>query len=110
MDATPCSAVTNQAELTRCWSSAASAAEGAADAQLKAAVVAIATAGPQPTALLHESQANWQRYRDSECALLAAPLAGGSAAQTASAVCRWRLARSRDAELRVVIEAWTAGR
>lgn len=107
-DAGPCAAITAQAELTACWSAAARAAEAAAQARFTAARGLLT--GGEPATLLDDSQSSWQGYRDSQCALFAARLRGGSAAPMATAVCRWRLAREREVELWLLIDAWATDR
>ena len=105
-DETPCATVTQQSELTRCWATAAQAAERAAQAQWASAVAAVAGAGAEPGALLDAGQNDWLRYRDRTCSLFALRVSGGSASTMAGAVCRWRLARERETELRRVIDAF----
>src|SRR5206468_768315 len=103
---TPCGELSAQAAVTACWTSAARAAETELQARWALAAAATKAAGPRPEALLRQAQAHWQRFRNTECELMAARFEGGSAASMAAATCRWRLARARSAELQLVLDDW----
>ncbi len=107
---TPCAGASSQREAEACWSAAARSSEAAVDAALAQATASMRAASAQDADRLREAHDTWLRYRDSHCALYALRLAGGSAAPTARAVCRWRLAGEREAELRRLDQAWRPGR
>ena len=106
----PCAAALSQREAEACWSVAARSAEAAVDAHWAQVAAAVRAAGAADADRLREAREAWLRYRDDHCSLYTLRLSGGSAASTAGAVCHWRLARERMAELLRLSEAWGNGR
>lgn len=100
----PCSSAESQAEMTRCWSEAAVAAEqrsGEAYAQL--ATWLQQRQQSDVAQRFSEAQARWETYRDAHCESVTAVYEGGSMAGLQAAHCRARLAEQRRRELEAVM-------
>ena len=107
--ATPCSDAASQLEATRCWAASAKTAEASLAGDVaKSETLLRQKAGDAAAALFRDAQAQWEHYRDAECAVQAKRYEGGSAEAMAGFVCRWRMATDRAKEVRTDRRRWSA--
>lgn len=100
----PCPSAQNQAEMTRCWSEVAVAAEQRSDEAYKKVVNWLEQRQQRDaTKQFAETQSRWEAYRDAECEGVSAIWEDGSMAALQRAQCRVRLAEQRRSELELVM-------
>jgi uncharacterized protein YecT (DUF1311 family) len=100
----PCKSAETQAEMTRCWSEAALAAEQRSGQAYNTVMDWLEQRQqPDATKLFAETQARWEAYRDVECEGVSAVWEGGSMAALQRAQCQVRLAEQRQRELELVM-------
>ena len=99
-----CAAADTQAQMTRCWSDAAVAAEQRTGDAYDNAVKWLEQRQQGDVAkMFADAQARWEAYRDAECEGVSAVYAGGSIEGLQRARCRARLAEQRQQELELVM-------
>ena len=105
----PCAAEATQLAMTACWTSAAAQAEALESAQFTKAMDVVKQKGSaEQSAALAVAEEQWKAYRDAQCRADAGFYAGGSAAETAAAVCRARHAKDRESTLERTYLDWAA--
>lgn len=105
----PCAEEETQQAMNACWSGAAAGAEADVDEVVGRVGAELMEADRAATGeVLARAQAAWAQYRDLHCETVAAPYEGGSAEPTVRAACRYELAGRRAAELRALLDEWSA--
>lgn len=97
----PCNSDMNQMDLTTCWTNAANAAFDETQAAYKAALAEMKRLG-MPADRLTLSQSDWSDMRSKTCAFDASLYAGGSIAPMEEAMCDYRTATARGAQLKAL--------
>lgn len=106
--ADPCPDGQSELQQAQCWSRAAKAAEQDAATRFADLQSAIKQGdGGAHAASVAKEGAAWGRYVEAHCALFTARYDGGSMQTTAGAICHYRLAKQRDAELKTLLEEWS---